>query len=499
MSSTSALPNYVAARLREELGDLSSAEQDAALRLWTAEDGEALLDAERKTRATMRERADQLTTAILSAKLQAPDFVDPLCEEVREAGRAADQPMQSRGDTPISIRLLGGSRPSLRTRVMNRRTPKDPGQRKKRGKRGPKGSGTRPALAQLRIIGQSTPALRAEVAREIANSNSLAAAHQGLRERGVRLTDETALRLAYILGDRGLQWRTNLIDEAWVKISTDAPLPTGPLSGKRVVIGVDGGRVRLREPTGEVDPKTERELYEVPWREPKIITIYVVDDEGERDPSFDRFLDGTMEDADAVFRLLIGHLVSLGAHHARDVTFVSDGAEWIWNRADAVRQALRLPTERFHEVLDWYHANERVGEISKRPIGWSDERRKKWREAGLQALRTDRLDDLLRAIDDMGTSERLEDCAKDYGYFEGHAERVRYQYFKSAFIVRGSGSTESGVRQVVNLRMKGNSVYWLKEHAETMLLMRSYLKSGRWEELVRGAVRQPVWSPRRVE
>jgi hypothetical protein len=55
---------------------------------------------------------------------------------------------------------------------------------------------------------------------------------------------------------------------------------------------------------------------------------------------------------------------------------------------------------------------------------------------------------------------------------------------------------ESGVRRVVNLRLKGNSIYWLEDHAEAVLHLRAALKAGRWDELVRSSFAQPAWDPR---
>ena len=39
------------------------------------------------------------------------------------------------------------------------------------------------------------------------------------------------------------------------------------------------------------------------------------------------------------------------------------------------------------------------------------------------------------------------------------------------------------LRRVVNLRLKGASIYWLQDTAEAMLLLRSFYKSGRWDML----------------
>ena len=54
---------------------------------------------------------------------------------------------------------------------------------------------------------------------------------------------------------------------------------------------------------------------------------------------------------------------------------------------------------------------------------------------------------------------------------------------KSLNLPQGSGAIESVVRRVVNLRLKGCGVFWNKENAEAMLLLRSYYKAGRWNML----------------
>ncbi len=54
---------------------------------------------------------------------------------------------------------------------------------------------------------------------------------------------------------------------------------------------------------------------------------------------------------------------------------------------------------------------------------------------------------------------------------------------------------ESAIRRVVNQRLKGNSIYWTEEHAEDVLHLRSFLKAGRWGEVVDAHLRRPVWVP----
>ena len=47
----------------------------------------------------------------------------------------------------------------------------------------------------------------------------------------------------------------------------------------------------------------------------------------------------------------------------------------------------------------------------------------------------------------------------------------------------GSGTMESSIRRVVNLRLKGSDMYWKEDTAMEMLLLRSYYKADRWADL----------------
>lgn len=42
----------------------------------------------------------------------------------------------------------------------------------------------------------------------------------------------------------------------------------------------------------------------------------------------------------------------------------------------------------------------------------------------------------------------------------------------------GSGAVESAIRRVINLRLKGPSIFWRGPNAERVLHMRAYLKAG---------------------
>ena len=59
---------------------------------------------------------------------------------------------------------------------------------------------------------------------------------------------------------------------------------------------------------------------------------------------------------------------------------------------------------------------------------------------------------------------------------------IDYPTLIKARLPIGSGSIESAVRRVVNLRIKAAGTFWTLENAEAMLHLRCQLKSNNWKE-----------------
>ena len=106
---------------------------------------------------------------------------------------------------------------------------------------------------------------------------------------------QVAMRLLYLLADRAVTLRDQQVGQA-----AREPLPdTGELASKRIVVSVDGGRTRIRHnaKVGRRNAKTRHRRYKAPWKEPRVMSVYVLDEEGKRDRQARVFLDGTMGDA----------------------------------------------------------------------------------------------------------------------------------------------------------------------------------------------------------
>src|SRR5438309_105781 len=121
------------------------------------------------------------------------------------------------------------------------------------------------------------------------------------------------------------------------------------VSGRRVVLSTDGGRIRIR--ATKRGPKTAkgRNRYRTDWREPKLLIIYVVDEQGRMDREFLAVIDGTLSGPDAIFKLMEFYLGELKITTADKVLFVADGARWIWNRVEAMLRRLGVKPEQVNE------------------------------------------------------------------------------------------------------------------------------------------------------
>lgn len=188
------------------------------------------------------------------------------------------------------------------------------------------------------------------------------------------------------------------------------------------------------------------------------------------------------------------HLLRLGAHKAEELVLIGDGAPWIWNRANGLREQLGVPQERFVEIVDYFHVVERLSALSKTQQRYDEEAPRRWmkvQKGRLKAGKIEEIEDVVRVLcrqhEEVGNAER--------DYWARNRHRLRYGDFRARRIPIGSGAVESAVRRVINLRMKGASISWTERHAEGVLHLRAHAKSGRWNELETAVLANTGWRP----
>ena len=450
---------------------------------WTrARTPQAFTSVEQEAHAYARKVADDIVAAVLR-----DIFGDPTFQARCLAGAHSVGAYRSKGFKDTSVTLLGGNSYPVRTQYL---LPPARGRRKHRRP----SAGLWPCLVALGFWWQSSPALASETARQIADSCSFRDGLEALRRRGIDLGYKRTLALYQRFSQRAAEQR-----DAWVDKMVNAGwAETGPLRDKIVLVSTDGGRCRERRTKRGRRLANGHHRYGTPWREPKEIVIYVLDDEGRPDRQWLPIYDGTMGDCGDVFFMLRAYLAALGVHEAKQVIFVADGAKWIWQRTFWLWAAVGLAPEKVVEVVDWYHAVETLHTVAK-ACRWGQSRRKAWVHRVQGYLYKGDVEHVLADIDALAIGRRAKAILEHRDYFQRNARRMRYQVLRAHKLPMGSGAMESAVRRVINLKLKSPGKFWLLVNAEATLHLRSYLKAGHWDHLANRTLDWAIpWSAHEV-
>ncbi len=381
----------------------------------------------------------------------------------RKCAEATGKKMKNFGFREVRIRFLGGVEVTLLARYYARSQA-----------RAEKGKGAYFGLMLLGIYDHCSPALASEAAKLAAAMNSLEDARTQLLEMGVSLSVKQIATIAYQFSQR-----------ARLRQKAGGMGISASLAGKRVVVSTDGGRVRIRTNKRGKRTKKGRRRYRTDWREPKLLAIYVVDEQGKIEREFTPVLDGTLKGPDAVFRLIEFYLSELQIEAATKVLFIADGARWIWNRVGALWKRLGLKAEQCLELVDFYHVVEHLGTLAGLKKNWSNKRKRGWITRQVNRLKQGKVEAFEQEVKKFCRGKRGKQWRRerDYLLHNASAGRLNYGLARQQKLPNGSGIIESTVRRVLNLRMKGASIFWTKDNAEDMILLRAYYKSGHWKVL----------------
>jgi len=360
----------------------------------------------------------------------------------------------------------------------------------RKGKGPGHGGGLYPELAVFGFHSGQSAALSSRVARQTTLMPSFELARQELARDGVKLNIKVVHRGTHRLGERLLIARRCDLERY-----RNGQLPAGTqAAGKRIVAQLDGGRVRLRKVTrkqkGKGNKKKQKRRYRGQWREPKLLTVFEIDNKGQMVRTSRARIDGTFCGPDEVMELLAMHLHGLGAAQAEVVVFLADGAPWIWERLEWVVKRVGLDQKKVAYALDWCHALHHVG-LALAAVGLpeAEHRRvfkklRKWLKKGEAAA-------VLNELERLGEKHgMLEAMVTPVAYLDKHLEagHLDYDEMRRRGLPIGSGAIESAIRRVVNQRLKGNGLMWGEGNAEGMLLLRAAALTGRWDEEMRRAL-----------
>ena len=158
---------------------------------------------------------------------------------------------------------------------------------------------------------------------------------------------------------------------------------------------------------------------------------------------------------------------------ARQVV-LGDGAARIWCLV-----AERFP--RAIQIVDLFHAKQRVWNPAKAPYSEDRARIEHWVEARCGELDQGSFHALLRAID--AQADHCEEASTCSAHFVSNRDRMRYPEFRAQGLCVGSGVVESGCKSAIGSRLKQSGMHWSVAGANAILALRCCLLSGRFEDL----------------
>ena len=144
----------------------------------------------------------------------------------------------------------------------------------------------------------------------------------------------------------------------------------------------------------------------------------------------------------------------------------------------------RLKLTEYKEVIDFMHArqsmNEVIALIDKYQFTEADKKVTKQKiydllwEGGIKGIENHLIEFFAKKRRDKNAALK-----KLRNYF-GREERFAYSALKKAGHPIGSGTVESAIRRVINMKLKSNGIFWLQNNCERMLYLRCQFLTGRW-------------------
>jgi hypothetical protein len=252
-------------------------------------------------------------------------------------------------------------------------------------------------------------------------------------------------------------------DPAWLQahMRTSEPIPA------RLYGSLDAAKVRI-EPRKQAEKQAATET----WRDVKVGCWYEAEPVPPRQQSVRQ-------------RAVIerGH-VSQRATHIRyycDLVEAKAFGELMWATGCAahadVTNLITTHYPRAVQIVDWYHAADRLHRVAHAAFNQTAPR-ERWLEQTTTDLWEGRVADVIQACADLGAH-----CAEAQDamiYFTNNRARMRYDQYRTAGYLIGSGTVESSCKQIVTQRLKCSGAQWIVSGAVDTAKARAAWLSEEW-------------------
>lgn len=170
------------------------------------------------------------------------------------------------------------------------------------------------------------------------------------------------------------------------------------------------------------------------------------------------------------------HKVEQVINEIKSMVWVADGAKWIWIWLDTFYPE-------FHQILDFFHASEKLHEFAREAFKDEDER-KIWVDHQHKLLKDNGVEIVMINVGLVACRGRAKERQTTLlTYYENNIKRMQYKdYLEKSWLI-GSGPIESANKTVIQQRMKLSGQRWTVEGAQQVTNLRVAEKSGQWEKV----------------
>jgi len=215
------------------------------------------------------------------------------------------------------------------------------------------------------------------------------------------------------------------------------------------------------------------------WHETKVAACYTVKPGRDRidEPDRTTYITEVEAGVEGFGQALYDEAARRGVQHAAETVVVADGAPWIWN----------LVAEHFPnaiQILDFYHASERLHTVSKAAYGEGSAKAHEWADRNIERLHVGDWKGLLCSLKALRPSSVAgkEAVRLAIGYFATNRQRMDYPSYRARGMHIGSGVVEAACKHVVGTRCKRAGQRWTKPGAGAILNLRCLSLNERWDE-----------------
>ena len=251
----------------------------------------------------------------------------------------------------------------------------------------------------------------------------------------------------------------------------DQPEP----DAETMAVSMDGVMVNIREEG---------------WKEVKVVAISAVECEPGQDEEAPKvrltkhsYRAGLLE-AKEFAKHQWAEACRRGLERAKRIVSVNDAAMWIWSLV----LTCYAPCV---EVIDWWHAVQRLWAIGHTVLGEESPYVKVWVSRLKTLLWQGQMAKLFREVRRKWPREKdiPQELRLAIGYLFHNRRRMRYAEFRAQGCPTGSGTVESACKTVVQGRCCQSGMRWSRRGLRATLSLRCALLSGRWQDV------KPLLSP----